>query len=89
MGPEGLPLTLKMLPSPGTQRWVARRKAEIVTAVRGGLLTEDEVCARYRLSVDEYRAWERAFTTHGLRGLFVSRRTRVNGATVGKMSVWP
>ena len=47
IGPLGEPLTLKDLPSPSTKRWVVRRKAEVVAAVNGGLLTIDEVLERY------------------------------------------
>ncbi len=39
MGPDGTPLTLDDLPPANTTRWVIRRKAEVVAAVRGGLLT--------------------------------------------------
>jgi len=34
IGPDGSPLTVADLPSPETQRWVIRRKAEVVAAVR-------------------------------------------------------
>jgi hypothetical protein len=34
-GPDGSPLTIADLPPPGTKRWVIRRKAEVVAAVRG------------------------------------------------------
>jgi hypothetical protein len=44
-GPDGSPLTIADLPAPGTKRWVIRRKAEVVSAVRGGLLTLEEACA--------------------------------------------
>ena len=50
IGPLGEPLTLDSLPPPTTTRWVVRRKAEVVAAVNGGLLTVDEVCARYGLT---------------------------------------
>ena len=53
-GPDGAPLSLSDLPSADTQRWVSRRKAQVVCAVRGGLLTVEEACERYRLSVDEF-----------------------------------
>ena len=39
IGPDGSPLTIADLPSPKTKRWVIRRKAEVVAAVRGGLLS--------------------------------------------------
>ena len=47
IGPDGSPLTLADLPPPSTKRWVIRRKAEVVAAVRGGLLSLDEACKRY------------------------------------------
>src|SRR5262245_6675608 len=53
IGPAGDRLTLDDLPLPNTQRWVIRRKAEIVAAVRGGLLSLDDACSRYGLHSDE------------------------------------
>src|SRR6266436_6054794 len=47
IGPDGSPLTLADLPPPNTNRWVIRRKAEVVAAVRGGLLSLDDACKRY------------------------------------------
>ena len=46
IGPNGTPLTLANLPRPGTKRWVIRRKAEVIAAVRGGLLSLEEACSR-------------------------------------------
>jgi hypothetical protein len=74
IGPYGSPLTLADLPPPGTKRWVIRRKAEVVVAVRGGLLSLDEACTRYTLTVAEFLAWQRAIERFGLPGL---RATRV------------
>ncbi|HEX3674839.1 MAG TPA: DUF1153 domain-containing protein [Rhizomicrobium sp.] len=71
-GPDGNPLTLADLPPPNTQRWVIRRKAQVVAAVRGGLLTLDEACARYRLTVEEYAGWQHAIEAFGLAGLRVT-----------------
>ena len=73
VGPSGGPLTLEDLPSPGTQRWVIRRKAEIVAAVRGGLLSLEEACTRYGLTVEEFLSWQKSVEKHGLRGLRVTR----------------
>ena len=44
IGPDGSPLTIADLPPSNTRRWVIRRKAEVVAAVRGGLLSLDEAC---------------------------------------------
>ena len=74
IGPTGAPLTLADLPPPNTQRWVIRRKAEVVAAVRGGLLSLDEACTRYSLTNEEFLAWQRAIDRFGLAGL---RATRV------------
>jgi Protein of unknown function (DUF1153) len=61
------------LPPPDTKRWVARRKAVVVNAVRCGVITLEEVCRRYELSVEEFLAWQRAIDTHGVAGLRVTR----------------
>ena len=74
IGPDGSPLTLSDLPPSTTRRWVIRRKAEVVAAVRGGLLTLEDACERYTLTVEEFLAWQRAIDRHGLAGL---RATRV------------
>jgi len=50
----GQPLTLDSLPPPETTRWVVSRKAEVVAAVNGGLLTVEEVCDRYQLTLEEF-----------------------------------
>lgn len=73
VGPNGTVLTLDSLPPPNTRRWVARRKAEVVTAVRAGLMTFDEACNRYGLTAEEFASWERAIDRHGLGGLRVTR----------------
>ncbi len=73
VGPLGEPLTLDSLPSPDTTRWVVRRKAEVVAAVNGGLLTVDEACARYTLTLEEFAGWQRAVDRSGMPGLRVTR----------------
>jgi hypothetical protein len=58
IGPDGSPLTIADLPPPSTRRWVIRRKAEVVAAVRGGLLSLEDACSRYTLTVDELLSWQ-------------------------------
>jgi len=72
MGPDGRQLTLLDLPAPDTKRWVPRRKAEVVAAVRGGLITLEDACARYALTVEEFVSWEYAISRFGLEGLRAS-----------------
>jgi hypothetical protein len=61
------------LPSPGTGRWVVRRKAVVVAAVRNGALSLEDACRRYHLSVEEFLAWQRDLDAHGVPGLRVTR----------------
>ena len=69
VGLNGDIITLADLPSPRTKRWVIRRKAEVVLAVHGGLLSLEEACQRYRLTPEEFRTWQEAIERHGLLGL--------------------
>jgi len=73
IGPVGSRLTLADLPTPHTKRWVIRRKAEVVAAVRGGLLSLEEACSRYALSPDEFQSWQGCIDRYGLRGLRTTR----------------
>jgi hypothetical protein len=87
IGPLGEPLTLESLPPPGTSRWVVRRKAEVVSAVSGGLLTVDEACERYGLSLEEFASWQRAVDRSACRGCaspafsIINRCTSASSAT--------
>lgn len=80
-GAIGQLMTLDDLPPPDTKRWVIRRKAEVVAGVRLGLISLDEACRRYRLSVDEFLSWQRLIERHGMRGL---RATRVQEYRPGR-----
>jgi hypothetical protein len=73
IGPLGLPMTVADLPPPDTTRWVIRRKAEVVAAVNGGLLTIEQVLERYGLTLEEFAGWQRGFDRSGMRGLRVTR----------------
>ena len=73
IGPTGAPLTLADLPPPNTQRWVIRRKAEVVAAVRGGLLSLDDACERYGLTNEEFLAWQQSIDKFGMPGLRTTR----------------
>ena len=73
IGPTGAPLTINDLPPPNTQRWVIRRKAEVVAAVRGGLLSLDDACERYGLTNEEFLAWQQSIDRYGMAGLRTTR----------------
>jgi hypothetical protein len=42
-------------------------------AVRGGLLSLEEACSRYTLTVDEFLSWQMSIDQHGLAGLRTTR----------------
>ncbi len=71
--PFGQLMTLADLPPPGTKRWVIRRKAEVVAGVRLGLISLEEACRRYNLSLDEFLSWQRSIDRYGVRGLRATR----------------
>lgn len=74
IGPLGEELSKADLPPPQTSRWVVRRKAQVVAAVNGGLLSVREACDRYGLTLEELASWQRAIDREGMPGL---RATRV------------
>ena len=75
-GPDGHPLTVWDLPLSRDRRWTPLRKAKVVVAVRGGLISADEVCRRYHLSMDELEIWQHEFERGGTKGLRVTRIKR-------------
>jgi hypothetical protein len=66
-------MSIDDLPPPGTKRWVIRRKAEVVAGVRSGLISLEEACERYTLSIEEFLSWQRLIDNHGVRGLRATR----------------
>ena len=71
---------LEQLPHPNTKRWVVRRKAAVVAAVRSGGITLEEACRVYQLTKEELLSWDRAFELHGLAGLRVTRIQQYRGS---------
>jgi transposase-like protein len=72
-GAAEAPSSMVDLPPANTKRWVVRRKAAVLAAVRSGAITIEEACRRYDLSEEEFLSWQRAFDTHGLPGLRATR----------------
>jgi hypothetical protein len=80
---DAAPRSLDHLPPPNTKRWVIRRKAAVVGAVRAGLLTLEDACQRYHLSVEEFLSWQRLIERHGLPGLRATRLQDYRGSPTG------
>ena len=72
VGPLGEAITLDTIPPADTARWVARRKAEVVAAVNGGLLSVDEAMTRYGLSLEEFESWQVTLRRVGMPGLRIT-----------------
>lgn len=81
-GPVG-PLTMEDLPSTTAAYWVARRKAELLAAIDGGLIGLADACARYRLSGEELESWRRTIDRAGIAGLRMTKAPRPRHQTVG------
>ena len=63
--PDGTVMTRADLPDPKTRRWVASRKAAVVRAVGGGLISREEALKTYQLTDEEFDSWIVAVETHG------------------------
>lgn len=62
---DGTVMTRADLPDARTRRWVASRKAAVVRAVTGGLISRDEVLKNYNISGEEFDAWHALVERHG------------------------
>jgi len=69
---------------PPTKRWTARRKAEVLAAVRSGKITMEETMRRYQLTEEEFLVWQRAFEARGLAGLKGTRLQEYRKGRVAK-----
>jgi len=67
--PDGRILTRADLPAAETRRWVVSRKAVVVQAVDGGLITAEEAVEIWGLSDEELAAWRDAVARHGIGAL--------------------
>ena len=81
IGPDGHFLTVADLPSPETKHWVIRRKAQVVVAVRGGLLILEQACSRYALNFEEFRSWKRSIDRFGVKGLRTTQNSVLSSRT--------
>ncbi len=75
-GPHPMMDSVADLPAPDTQRWHVHRKAQVVRAVRAGIITLEEACRRYRLSTEEFGSWQQLVEDHGLPGLRATHAKR-------------
>jgi len=66
-------LSVDDLPPADTKRWVTARKAQVVNAVRSGIISLEDACRRYALSVEEFVTWQSLLDQHGVAALRVTR----------------
>lgn len=68
--------TLADLPPVDTKRWVPKRKAALITAVETGLISPEDACRRYKLTMEEYTGWKVALKEFGPGGLKTTKRMK-------------
>ena len=73
--PDGAILSLADLPPPET-RWVASRKAVVVSAIQADLISRAEALERYHLTDEELDSWTHAVKHHGIGALKVTATQR-------------
>ena len=71
--PDGTVMSRSELPPITTTRWVARRKATVVKAVTAGMITRDEACEMYALTIEEFDNWLASMAKFGRNGLRVTK----------------
>ena len=64
---------LSDLPSPDTQRWDSKRKAQVVEAVRAGVLSIEQATHIYDMSIEEFLSWQLLYERYGTHGVTVKR----------------
>ena len=52
----------------------------MVAAVEAGILTIEEACTRYWLSLEEFESWQRALTAEGVAGLKAAHLSAASAA---------
>lgn len=83
-GLTGEALSRDSLPEHADVRWVRRRKARVVAAVRAGILSLHDALERYSLTIEEFIEWERdvaAELTQRRRTGRMRELTVINGTT--------
>jgi hypothetical protein len=73
---QGNVITPVDLPDPATVRWTPNKKCIVVRAVRGGLITIEEVLSRYGMREREFLIWEKGLKEDGISGLKVTHYQR-------------
>jgi len=66
--------TSLLLPARNTTRWSPSRKFAVVEAVNTAVISPQDACERYGLSIEELECWQRAVARVGVAAL---RATRV------------
>ena len=59
---------------PLIKRWPPAMKAKVLEEVAEGVLTLEEACKRYALSIEEYLTWQQGIELFGLAGLQVNKQ---------------
>lgn len=66
-------ILIDALPALPVKRYTPDRKARILDAIAGAAISEDDACARYSISKEELRIWQRNDSRFGIQGLRVTK----------------
>lgn len=81
---QGYGADITLLPPPTTQRWVKSRKIAVIKAIDNGVLTDEQACQRYSLTMEELESWKQALNRHGPGALRTTHLNRYRRAENGK-----
>lgn len=56
------------------KRWTMQRKLDLLNDIAAGETTRAGAFERYGVTEDELDSWERRWTAHGARGLYVTKK---------------
>jgi hypothetical protein len=70
---NGNVIAINDLPPADTRRWTPNKKAVLVRAVQGELISREELLARYNMEEAEFARWERELARIGANGLKVTK----------------
>lgn len=74
VGPCGNLITPMSLPKSTAVRWTPRRKAELVIAIKKGLIPFTNALSQYYVSEEEFHDWATRYENGGLEALMRTHR---------------
>lgn len=71
-------ITLANLPASNDVHWTPNKKSIVVGAVHSKIISLEEVFERYSMDKEEFTSWEEGISTHGARGVMITKSQQIN-----------